>query len=69
MASGAPLTLTGGDDFRTDQRESSTVYILGNDASHGKLSFRNDGRLPTFFEGLVQRRPPCDPTSANVTTP
>jgi hypothetical protein len=67
IASGAALTLTGGTDFRTVSANQSTVYVLGNMPS-GKLSFRNDGRLPTFFEGLVQTTSANDPTTANVTT-
>ena len=67
LASGAPLTLTGGTDFRTISVNSSTVNILGT-MPDGKLSFRNDGRLPTFWEGLVQTTAAADPVSANVTT-
>jgi hypothetical protein len=67
IASGAPLTLTGGTDFRTVSANSSTVHILGT-MPEGKLSFRNDGRLPTFYEALVQTTSAADPTAPNVTT-
>jgi hypothetical protein len=67
LASGAPLTLTSGDDFRTVSQTQSTVHLLG-EMPDGKISFRNDGRLPSFWDGLVQTNSANDPNSAIVTT-